>query len=144
MGAIYGLRAAFDLAYHAASEARGPGSTGLSEIARRQGIPAAYAEQILRRLRKAGIVTVRRGRTGGYALALPPTEIAILTVIEAADAAPFELPSRAQGVDVCSAALLDAMRRARKAFGRETLADLCVRAEKAGLPRGAPPPMYFI
>lgn len=144
LSAIYGLRAAFDLAYHAASEGKAVKSTGLAEIARRQSIPVTYAEQILRRLRQAGVVKVFRGRAGGYALAVPAERIAVVRVLEALDTCPFELPERARGRDVCAQALDEALGRARRAFGEETLADLCLRAEKAGLPRGTPPPMYFI
>lgn len=144
LAALYGLRAAFDLAYHGDPGQRGGKALGLSEIARRQAIPVTYAEQILRRLRLAGLVTVRRGRTGGYALAEAPERVALLRVLTALEATPFALPTRGRGQDVCSVALGEAMARAEAAFGAETLADLCRRAEKAGVPRGTPPPMYFI
>ncbi|SMF47226.1 RrF2 family transcriptional regulator [Pseudobacteriovorax antillogorgiicola] len=36
------------------------------DIVKRQGVPAKYLDQILVRLRKAGLVDSIRGRTGGY------------------------------------------------------------------------------
>jgi Rrf2 family protein len=144
LSAIYGLRAAFDLAYHGASKAAGEKATGIAAIARRQAIPANYAEQILRRLRQAGVVRVQRGRSGGYALAQPAERITVLQILEALEADPFALPQKAKGTDVCCASIAEAMSRARRAFGGETLAELCARAERAGVPRGAPAPMYFI
>jgi Rrf2 family protein len=50
--------------------ARDPAETlPLAELARRQGLPAPMLEQILQRLRRAGVVRARRGRSGGYQLA---------------------------------------------------------------------------
>lgn len=50
--------------------ARSPGvSLSVHELARRQGLPQPMLEQVVLRLRRAGLVEARRGRQGGYRLA---------------------------------------------------------------------------
>jgi len=50
--------------------ARNPGaSLSVNELARRQGLPQPMLEQVVLRLRRAGLVQARRGRQGGYRLA---------------------------------------------------------------------------
>jgi Rrf2 family cysteine metabolism transcriptional repressor len=53
------------------------------EIAKAQGIPAAYLIQILLRLKAAGLVQSARGPIGGYQLARSPSEISVGEVIDA-------------------------------------------------------------
>ncbi len=57
----YGLRAVLDLALHSETEA-----VALSSIAERQSISISYLEQLIAKLRKAGIVESTRGARGGY------------------------------------------------------------------------------
>ena len=59
----YGVRAIFDIAYH--SEGL---ETQVKDISRRQEISARYLEQIFQKLKKAGIVSGKRGPSGGYFL----------------------------------------------------------------------------
>lgn len=76
----YGLRAVIDIALHGESE-----PVSLSDIAIRQNISMGYLEQLISRLRKAGIVTSVRGAKGGYSLAAPKNKISvgeILRVLE--------------------------------------------------------------
>ena len=64
----------------------GPGSTRMiSEISREQAIPKKFLEQILLELKRAGIVTSHRGRTGGYALLKAPEEITFGEVLRLID-----------------------------------------------------------
>ena len=58
--------------------ARGPG-------AGRQDIPTSFLERILGDLRRAGIVTSVRGRSGGYRLARPADQVTLAEVIRAVD-----------------------------------------------------------
>lgn len=44
-------------------------SLSVNELARRQGLPQPMLEQVVLRLRRAGLVQARRGRHGGYRLA---------------------------------------------------------------------------
>ncbi len=61
------------------------------DIAAREQLPADYVEQILLRLRRAGIVTSTRGARGGYVLARPAEEITVRQIIQASELATFEL-----------------------------------------------------
>jgi Rrf2 family transcriptional regulator, iron-sulfur cluster assembly transcription factor len=57
----------------------------LSAIAERQHISLAYLEQIFARLRRAGLVESARGRTGGYRLSRPASNITIAEIMTAVD-----------------------------------------------------------
>lgn len=70
--AEYGLRALIDLANH-----YGEGPIQTHEVARRQGLPEPYLNQLMTTLRRAGLVTSKRGPTGGHTLARAPHEISI-------------------------------------------------------------------
>lgn len=84
--AEYGVICALHLARRAAE---GP-ITG-REIAEAERLPGDYVEQILLRLRRAGLVQSTRGARGGYALARPASEISIRNVIEASESTTFDL-----------------------------------------------------
>lgn len=71
----YGARALLDLALH------GPGVVQAEDIARRQEIPESYLNQLLIALRKAGLITSKRGPRGGHALARHPSQIDMAEVI---------------------------------------------------------------
>jgi Rrf2 family protein len=139
--ALYAIRAGFDLAYHGDG-----GVAGVREVAHRQEIPAAYAEQVLRKMRRAGLVSVRRGRRGGYCLALPPRDVSLKALVEAVGADPFRLPAGLREGEFCASEVGRALSQAAEVFARETLADLCERAHKQGLPKGGggAPPMFYI
>lgn len=99
--AEYGVICALHLARR---EPEGP-VTG-REIAERERLPADYVEQILLRLRRAGIVRSTRGARGGYALARAPEGISIRDVIEASESTTFDLHCVTHPVEEerCSAA----------------------------------------
>ena len=61
------------------------------DIAARERLPADYVEQILLRLRRAGVITSTRGAHGGYMLSRPPEEISIRAVIQASELETFDL-----------------------------------------------------
>jgi len=64
----------------------GPGATRMiSEISREQAIPKKFLEQILLELKRAGIVTSHRGRTGGYALLKAPEEVTFGEILRLID-----------------------------------------------------------
>ena len=52
-------------------------------IAEGEGIPPSFLAQILHELKRTGLVTSRRGKTGGWKLSLAPADINLLTVVEA-------------------------------------------------------------
>lgn len=74
----YGLSAVLDLAIHDKEEA-----VALSQIAERQGISMNYLEQLISKLRKAGIVNGIRGAQGGYVLAIPAEKISVGDILRA-------------------------------------------------------------
>ena len=59
------------------------GPVNLKDMAGRQDISADYLEQLLRKLRKAGLVKSIRGPRGGFLLARPPEEIPIWEIVGA-------------------------------------------------------------
>ncbi len=61
------------------------------EIAATEKLPQDYVEQIMLRLRRAGIVRSTRGARGGYALADAPSAVSVRAVIAASELATFEL-----------------------------------------------------
>lgn len=68
----YGIRMMMDLARR-----YGDGPQPLSEVARHEALPATYLEQLVGKLRKAGLVTSHHGAHGGYELSRPPREITV-------------------------------------------------------------------
>jgi Rrf2 family cysteine metabolism transcriptional repressor len=98
--AEYGVRVMVELARRA-----GEGPIALAEIAEHDGLPLAYLEHLVARLRKAGLVDSRRGSRGGYLLARPASKITMAEVVEALEGsiAPIECISQApDGSIVCS------------------------------------------
>ena len=74
----YGLRAVIDLAVYAESE-----PVSLAAVAERQSISISYLEQLIAKLKKAGIVLSTRGAQGGYTLAKLPEEISVGDILRA-------------------------------------------------------------
>ena len=139
----YGIKAMLDLAMH-----RGRTLVPIQEIAARQAIPQRYLEQVLLALKRAGLLTSKRGSTGGYHLTKAPEEITVGAVLRAVEGghAPFESASHGrrnggrEGSD-----LAELWREIGEAVAgvvdRWTLGDLVARAEEQ---RGAARPMYHI
>lgn len=69
------------------------------EIAEREKLPPDYAEQILLRLRRAGIVSSTRGARGGYALARPAEEITLREILAASELVTFDLHCETHPID---------------------------------------------
>ena len=84
--AEYGLICAL----HLARQNRSNPVTGRA-IAGAEGLPSDYVEQILLRLRRAGIVRSTRGAHGGYSLAKSPNEVSVRDVLAASELATFDL-----------------------------------------------------
>jgi Rrf2 family protein len=82
--AIYGIMVAVDLAIHtkeAPIQARA--------IARRQGIPIRFLEQVLHAMKKTGLVESQRGAQGGYLLTHEPSAMSIADIFEALEGPVF-------------------------------------------------------
>lgn len=108
--AEYGVRVMVELARRASESVDG-GTGGadpvipLAEIAEHDGMPLAYLEHLVARLRKAGLLDSRRGSRGGYMLARPADQITMAEVVEALEGtiAPIECISQSpDGTIVCS------------------------------------------
>ncbi len=123
----------------------------VTSLAAQQALPAAMLEQLLLRLRRAGLVEARRGRLGGYRLRGKPAAISLTMVLEALaparvvpDREPVAadpLPGEAQPVEraaseLVAVALEQRLQRAlAREMGRITLEDLLfdLRSSEASL-----------
>lgn len=76
----YGLRA---LMYLAERRARGP--VTLSEIAEKLMIPKAFLSKILQQLAKKGVVRSLKGPSGGFVLAVEPSEVTLQEILTEID-----------------------------------------------------------
>ena len=72
----YGMRAMLDLALCPEGD-----PVSISSIASRQHISEAYLEQLMAKLKKAGLIESQRGATGGYRLARKKEEISVGTTL---------------------------------------------------------------
>ncbi len=98
--AEYGVRVMAHLAGRDGAE-----PVALGAIADAEGLPLAYLEHLVARLRRADLVASRRGAHGGYSLTRPPDAISMAEVVEAleGDIAPIECISEAADGDLVCA-----------------------------------------
>lgn len=97
----YGLRALIDLALYSENE-----TVSIQSIARRQNISDSYLEQLMRKLRGAGLIVSVRGAQGGYKLARPANEISVGDVLRALEGSLEAVTcggedNSCQGADLC-------------------------------------------
>ena len=78
--ARYALCGIFDLAYNG-----GGHPVRVKQIGARQGIPHRFLEQIFQDLRRADLVTGKRGPGGGYVLTRSPEDISLRQIVEAVE-----------------------------------------------------------
>jgi Rrf2 family protein len=78
------------MAHLAGTDAERPVSLGT--IAEAEGLPLAYLEHLVQRLRRQGLVESRRGAHGGYTLSRPAADITMAEIVEALEGnlAPIE------------------------------------------------------
>ncbi len=98
--AEYGVRV---MAHLAKADGERPISLGV--IADAEGLPLAYLEHLVQRLRRAELVESRRGARGGYTLARPAGEISMADVVRSLEGeiAPIEcISSDPDGQLVCA------------------------------------------
>lgn len=101
------------------------------ELAATLDIPKGFLQQVLQAIHRAGIVSSRVSRAGGYALSRAPEEVSVLEVVEALEGPAAEQRCPLRG-GVCpgdgSCVLNTACAAARQAFvdqlGALTLADV--------------------
>lgn len=78
---------------------RGAAPVAARELAEAERLPGDYVEQILLRLRRAGIVESVRGARGGYFLAKEPAAITVRDVMAASEHQTFEMNCETHQVD---------------------------------------------
>lgn len=90
--AEYGVRVMVALANEQIKDGHDAVPASLAQIAEDNGLPFAYLEHLAARLKKAELVTSRRGSRGGYLLAKPAAEISMAQIVEALEGqiAPIE------------------------------------------------------
>lgn len=129
----YGVRAILELAANT-----GKGSLQSAEIARRQGIPGPFLDQVLMTLRRAGMITSTRGPRGGHALARRPEEIRLDEVVDCLEGSARDgredTPRNGEAL-VLAQVSEKAETAARQVFAAHSLAD-CLRM------RNQQPPVF--
>ncbi len=135
----YGVRAVFDIAFHNDGKA-----TQIKDIAERQVIPARFLEQIFQDLKRAGIVTSKRGPRGGYQLAREPRDLTVGDVIRAIEG-PIDLGAPELGetseasdptsLDVTQQAFRDLGAKLDAALDSLSIGELVERGEALGIRR---------
>ncbi len=135
--AIYGL---FDLAYNG-----GARPVPLLEVGRRQRIPARYLEQIFQKLRRAALVTSKRGPGGGYQLARAPEAIALAEIVRAVQGSALTLAESDAQPGPETPDFVWSLLRAdlEQSLARRSLADLCREAAERGVPRVPGEPVTY-
>lgn len=111
----YALKALLVLA----DEAAGPAPTALTieEIARRSDTPKRFLEHILLEIRKTGVISSSRGRSGGYTLIKRPAEISISEMLRRIDGPIAPLPCLSRSAyQRCEDCTDEATCRIRKVF----------------------------
>jgi Rrf2 family protein len=132
------VRAIFDIAYH--SEGL---ETQVKDISRRQGISPRYIEQIFQNLKKAGIVSGKRGPSGGYFLRKKPEEITIGEIVRITEGGidpvlcinPGDSSQPCNKLNECITRVIwnEAGKRLKDYFDSITINDLCKMAQERGL-----------
>lgn len=148
----YALRALYNLSAH-----YGKGPVLISYLSEREHIPKKFLEVILWELKQQGVVDSKKGKGGGYQLALPPESVTIGNIIRYIDGPLAPLPcaseTRYQRCEECvdekKCGTRIVIRQVRDAIAaildHTTLADVC--ASVAALEEGEPSPadlMYYI
>lgn len=120
--AKYALRALVSLTRAGRGQSR-----MIGEISQEQAIPKKFLEQILLELKRAGIVTSRRGRMGGYELLKAPEEITYGEVLRLIDGPIAPLPCLSKiAYRKCADCQDEASCEIRHVFERVTLATRAV------------------
>lgn len=139
----YGVRAIFDIAFHSGGKA-----TQIKDISRRQAIPPRFLEQIFQDLKRAGLVTSKRGPRGGYALAMDSEDIRVGDIVRALEG-PIVLAGGVEGSGtgdetsrvVTEDVFSELSKSIEACFDAVTIQDLCDRGDAHGV-RRAPPRRY--
>ena len=128
----YGIRVLVTLARR-----HGGGPISLTGIAKAEKLPHAYLEQLVRDLRRAGLVTATRGHSGGYELTRPPAQISVADAVRALEGPLLEMPcAGTETLEACDrpqpCSVHEVFQRVFESLdgtlGRTTLADVAATA----------------
>ncbi|MGA2182050.1 MAG: Rrf2 family transcriptional regulator [Bryobacteraceae bacterium] len=112
----------------------------IARVSEQERIPRKFLEAILLQLKRAGLVDSRKGRRGGYFLAIPPSRITLGAIIRTMDGPLAPLPcaretagqpcAECSDKPICETRMV--MREVRDAIAgildHTTLAGVCSRA----------------
>lgn len=129
----YGVRALFHLAYHHDEK-----PAQMRSIAENAQVPLRFLEQIFHELKRAGLLTAKRGPRGGYQLSRPPTQISLGDIVRALEGSAFALTradERDAGRDPIASVFVELAHKVERCFDGVTLADMCLHAERFGVAR---------
>ena len=121
---------------HLARKYAGESVVRADDIAEIEAIPPSFLAQILHELKRTGLVTSRRGKTGGWKLSHPPSEISLLAVVDALEPEALGALPRADGDSgVTVSGVWEQLRESsRELLAKNTLEHLVSSAE----------PMFYI
>lgn len=127
----YGLKALYYLAFVKAGE-----RASVSELGSKLQVPHRFLEQILLKLKRAGLLISQRGIEGGYRLARPPEEITLLDVLRVLDEKHFAVakPKNAE-IDPPTRFLSNVFTKLETTLADTSLADLLDQPLKQMLDR---------
>lgn len=126
--AEYALRAVVTLATGSADPRTA------QDIARESKVPLDYLSKVLNSLSRAGIVSGRRGRGGGFQSVRPASELTVLEVVTAVDplkrirTCPLGLKAHGQNLCPLHRKLDDAIQSVEEAFAGTTIQSLVGQA----------------
>lgn len=137
---LYGIKALYELARR-----DGGDPVPIREISERHGLPVPFLEQVLHRLKRAGLVESRRGASGGYVLTRSPRDITLGDAVRALEG-PIALceclqretegPERKRAAGCVTSDIYRRLgREVERAFDSVTLLDLAAR-EPEDIPAG--------
>jgi Rrf2 family protein len=136
----YALCGIFDLAYNGAG-----GPVRVQTIGARHRIPHRFLEQLFQRLRRAGLVSGKRGPGGGYVLTRRPEEINLCEIVEAIEGPLREGPTDANGEEDWPTSthrpdfLWDSIaQRTARMLSEIAVADICREAARRSIERELP------
>jgi Rrf2 family protein len=133
----------------------GCGPVLIAHLAEEEAIPRKFLEQILLSLKGLGLVASKKGKRGGYSLAMPPDQITLATVIRMVEGPLAPLPCASEtryrkcdecpDAETCGTRIV--MREVRDAIAaileRTTLATVCRKVDSAQLNQKHPEILRF-
>lgn len=99
----YGLKAVIALAKNPSAD-----PVLITDLAKKERLPQKFLEAILLELKKQGILTSKKGKGGGYALAMAPAEIKVGAIIRALEGPPEPLPKEQNEITIIIEELMTA------------------------------------